>query len=138
MLKNEELIDTSRIITDHYRFKKLERKFKVKSIFFISCLLAISVVVIICVLQYGEYNANINQRYDYINQSEAFCNIIQFSEIDIISTPISFLLIILYILIYKRRVFLRNKFKYRNVGLPMIVSVWNKVNNFRYFKKDLI
>ncbi len=114
MLKNEELIDTSRIITDHYRFKKLERKFKVKSIFFISCLLAISVVVIICVLQYGEYNANINQRYDYINQSEAFCNIIQFSEIDIISTPISFLLIILYILIYKRRVFLRNKFKYRN------------------------
>ena len=76
MSKNEELIDTSRIITDHYKFKKLERKFKVKSIFFISCLLAISVVVIICVLQYDEYYANINQRYDYINQSEAFCNII--------------------------------------------------------------
>ena len=134
MSKNEELIDTSRIITDHYKFKKLERKFKVKSIFFISCLLAISVVVIICVLQYDEYYANINQRYDYINQSEAFCNIIQFSEIDVISTPISFLLIIIYILIYKRRVFLRNKFKYRNIGLPMIVSVWNKVNNFIFLK----
>ena len=80
------------------------------------------------------YYANINQRYDYINQSEAFCNIIQFSEIDVISTPISFLLIIMYILIYKRRVFLRNKFKYRNIGLPMIVSVWNKVNNFIFLK----
>ena len=85
-------------------------------------------------LQYDEYFAYVNQRYDYINQSEAFCNIIQFSEIDVISTPISFLLIIIYILIYKRRVFLRNKFKYRNIGLPMIVSVWNKVNNFIFLK----
>ena len=136
--EQEELIKTSEIIKNQYRFQKLEGKFRIKSIFLISCFLAISVIIIICMLQYDEYFAYINLRRSYINKTKAFCNLIEFSEIDVISTPISFLLIIIYILIYKRRVFLRNKFKYRNIGLPMIVSVWNKVNNFIFFKKDLI
>jgi hypothetical protein len=132
--EQEELIKTSEIIKNQYRFQKLEGKFRIKSIFLISCFLAISVIIIICLLQYDEYFAYINLRRSYINKTKAFCNLIEFSEIDVISTPISFLLIIMYILIYKRRVFLRNKFKYRNIGLPMIVSVWNKVNNFIFLK----
>ena len=67
-----------------------------------------------------------NGRNDYIDQTRSFCNAIQVSSIDIISTPISAALIILYIVLYKRRVFLRYKFKYRNIGLPMIFSCWSK------------
>jgi Na+/melibiose symporter-like transporter len=125
--KTDALNDTSNIIVDHYRFKKLEGKFRIKSIFLISCLLAIFVVVIICMLQYDEYSAYVNQRYDYINQTEKHCNATKLSSIDIISTPIAAFLLILYIIIYKRRRFLKNKFKYRNIGIPMTVSVWNKV-----------
>jgi hypothetical protein len=79
-------------------------------------------------LQYDEYFAYVNQRYDYINQTEKYCDATKpLSSIDIISTPIAAFLLILYIIIYKRRSFLKNKFKYRNIGIPMTVSVWNKV-----------
>ena len=38
--------------------------------------------------------------------------------------------LVLFVIMYKRRVFLRGKFKYRNIGLPMITSMWNKSNRF--------
>jgi hypothetical protein len=50
--------------------------------------------------------------------------------INVFSIPIAGCLIIFYIFLFKRRVFLRNKFKYRNIGLPMVVSCWNKENRF--------
>jgi hypothetical protein len=45
-----------------------------------------------------------------------------------VSTPLAAFLLIIFIIIYKRRVFLKNKFKYRNIGLPMTVSLWNKTD----------
>jgi hypothetical protein len=48
--------------------------------------------------------------------------------INVFSTPIAGCLIIFYSLLFRRRVFLRNKFKFSNIGLPMVVSCWNKEN----------
>jgi hypothetical protein len=48
--------------------------------------------------------------------------------INVFSIPIAGCLIIFYIFLFKRRVFLRNKFKFKYIGLPMIVSCWNKEN----------
>ncbi len=125
--ETEVLMKTSDVIYEHNRIQKLEKPFYIKIVFLISCLLSICSIIIICMLQYDKYFANINQRYDYLNETRGFCDKSELSTIDIISTPIAGFLIILYIIIYKRRVFLRNRFKYRNVGLPMVVSVWNKV-----------
>ena len=130
--EKEPLVRTSQIIWEHDRLKKIEGKHRVKIIFGISCLLAVSTVIAICMLYYDAYDAKINQRFDYFNNTNSFCDASQFSEIDLISTPIAACLIILYIIIYKRRVFLRNDFKYRNIGLPMVVSCWNKVNKSIY------
>ena len=125
--ENDPLVETSDIIYENYRRQKLEGKLRVRLIFCISSLLAICAIIVISVLQYDEYFALINDRQDYIANSQSFCNMIQLSNIDIVSTPIAGFLIFLYIIIYRRRVFLRNKYKYRNLGLPMIVSCWNKV-----------
>jgi hypothetical protein len=65
-----------------------------------------------------------------VDRTRSLCESIQISSIDIISTPIAGALIIFYIVLYKRRVFLRHKFRYRNVGVPMIVSCWNKRDRF--------
>lgn len=48
--------------------------------------------------------------------------------INVFSIPIAGCLIIFYSLLFKRRVFLRNKFKFSNIGLPMVISCWNKEN----------
>lgn len=123
----DQLIRTSDVIYEKYRQKRLEGSTRVILVFCISCLLSIAAIISICVLQYDEYIALLNDRIDYIANTAKFCNSIELSSIDIISTPIAGALLLLYIIIYRRRVFLRNKFKYRNIGLPMVVSCWDKV-----------
>ena len=108
----------------------LEGSLRVKLNFGISILLALGFVLAVFFIQFDEFTANLNDRDDYVKKAKSFCETSQFADIDIISTPIAASLIILYILIYRRRVFLRNKYKYRNIGLPMIVSCWNKVLKF--------
>ncbi len=58
-------------------------------------------------LQYDEYFALMNYRIDYFNKTHGFCNVVDFNNIDIISTPIAGALILFYIILFKRRVFLR-------------------------------
>jgi hypothetical protein len=118
---------TSEVIYENHRKQVLEGKIRTKLVFIPSVLLAASLIVIICFLNYDEYFAYINQRDDYVNSANDICGSLRFKKIDIISTPIASFLLILYALIYRRRIFLRNSFKYRNFGLPMIVSLWNKV-----------
>ena len=48
--------------------------------------------------------------------------------INVFSIPIAGVLIIFYSILYKRRNFLRNKFKFKHIGLPMVISCWNKEN----------
>ena len=116
--KNNRPSQTCQIIHEQHRWKKLEGRIRIILNFLLSLLLATGSIIIIGVLQYDEYFAFINQRQDYINATKSFCNVTAFDKIDIISTPISCVLILLYIILYKRRVFLRHKYKYRNIGLP--------------------
>ena len=82
--------------------------------------------------QYDEYenivnNKSLEQNTTYFNDtSSVLCQYINYYNINLYSTSVSVFLIILYILIYKRRVFKVKTFLYRNIGIPMIVSCWNK------------
>lgn len=137
--KKDVLSETSAIIYDHYRQQRLEGKIRAKLVLTVSVFLAASVIVIICALNYDEYFAYINQRTDYVNSAKDICNSTKYVNIDFVSTPIAAALLILYVIIYRRRVFLRRKFKYRNLGLPMIVSCWNKVLYINYlFGKEIV
>ena len=129
MKKTGLLRKTSEIIYENFRKRRLEGYTRSKLVLAVSVLLAASVIIIICMLKYDDYFAYINQRDDYVNSVQSTCANTKFLEISVISTPIAISLLILYTIIYKRRVFLREKFKFRNFGLPMIISVWNKVNN---------
>lgn len=126
----EPLVATSQIIYEHHRQHKLEGRLRVRLVFFISILLAISFVITVFLIQYDVAYANLNDRTDYVDNGKSFCAASHFAEIDIISTPIAASLLVLYSVIYRRRCFLRNKYKYRNLGLPMVVSAWNKSNRF--------
>ena len=125
-LMPDSRVHTSHIIQEKYRQRRIEGVFRSKFVFLISMILSVAAIILVGILQYDEYFAYINQRYDYINATRNFCDRIDVSNIDVISTPIAAFLLIIFIIIYKRRVFLRNKFKYRNFGLPMIVSLWDK------------
>ena len=113
-------------IYESERIKKLEGKKRTMCLIFLSCFLALCAIVSTTLLQYDEYFAYINDRNDYIASSKEFCHKILFYNIDLVSTPIAGFLIIIYILLYKRRVLWVNKIKYRNVGMPMMVSLWSK------------
>jgi len=115
------LTSTSDVIYEEYRKKNLEGNLRIKLIFLISCLLSLGSIIAICMMQYDAYFAFINQRDDYVANIKAFCSVTEYYNIDLISTPIAGALLLLYIIIYRRRVFLRNKFKYRNIGVPMIL-----------------
>ena len=128
MMTEDSRQKTSEIIYENFRQKRLQGNFRTFLIFLLSCLLAISAIVSISILQYDEYFAYINDRNDYIENSQSLCQKISYSNIDIISTPIAGLLLIIYIIMYKRRLLWVNKFKYRNVGLPMMVSLWRKTD----------
>lgn len=130
---------TSEPIYEAYRREQLEGNVRSRLVFFLSTFLAISAITTIGLLQYDEFIAYINDRHDYIERTKFFCNQIEFSNIDLVATPIAVFLVLLYILIYKRRVFLRNKFRYRNIGVPMMVSCWNKTDRmFSAFTYGLI
>jgi len=121
---------TSEIIYQRHRRRKLEKKYHTLILFFISILLSIGTIFIISLVNYDEVIAVKNDRMDYLNTTHSLCDNITYGVIDLISTPIAAALLVLYIILYKRRVFLRDKFKYRNIGLPMIVTIWNKWNKF--------
>lgn len=127
-------------IYEAHRRRQLESKIRSKPILLASSLLAISSIAAIGLLQYFEYIAYIDDdQQGYIQKSKSLCGYIDVAQIDIISSPTAIALIILYILLYKRRVFLRNKFRYRNVGLPMMVSCLNKTDRlFSAFTYGLI
>lgn len=130
---------TSEPIYETYRREQLEGNIRSRLVFFLSTFLAISAIIAIALLQYDEFIAFINDRDDYIERTKLLCNQIEFSNIDLVATPIAFFLILLYVLIYKRRVFLRSKCRYRNIGVPMIVSCWNKTDRmFSAFTYGLI
>ena len=95
-------------------------------VFLISCAISITVVILIGFLQYHQYENIINNKTSGIGKKSFICRAIDTDNINVISSIAAALLILLYIFIYKRRVFLVDKFKYKNIGLPAIISCWNK------------
>lgn len=124
----EDSASTCDVIYEKYRKKKLEGTSRSRVVFLISTFICLSAVTSIALFQYDEYFAYMNDRFDYINGTKSYCQKFGISNIDLISTPIAAFLILFYILLYKRRVFLRDKYKYRNIGVPMINSCWSKEN----------
>jgi hypothetical protein len=119
---------TSEPIYEAFRRRQLEGKARSRMVFVMSSILAICGVFTITILQYDDYQAFVKNRLKYINATKVFCDKTDIANVDLLSTPIAIGLIIFYTILYKRRVFWRNKYRYRNVGLPMIVSCWNKTN----------
>ena len=123
---------TSDVIHHTYRRKRLEGNFRLWLVFLASILIGITGIAFIGILQYDEYFAFINDRSDYIINSKNFCTSTTKANIEYISTSIAGALLIFYVILYKRRIYLREKFKYRNIGLPMITSLWSKKDRFFY------
>lgn len=106
------------MIYEKYRRKKLNKgKLSLSILTLLSIILMISALFSIGLLQYDEYNAFINKRVKYIYESKTFCTKFYLGSIDLISTPIGILNSIICILLHKRRTFLTNRFKYKNIGL---------------------
>ena len=121
---------TCEVIYERSRRLKLEGSTRTFLIFLLSIVLSIGAITSISLLQYDEFFAFVNDRQDYIFASQAYCEKVSSADIDILSTSISGALILIYVVLYKRRVFLRNRFKYRNVGIPMMISMWKKDDRF--------
>ena len=128
--ERDHLIDTCDIIYEKHRRRKLEKKYLNLILFSISIVLALGTIIIISFVNYDQVFAAINDRSDYLDSTYSACDRTTYGVIDIISTPIAGALLILYAVLYKRRVFLRDKYKYNNIGLPMITTSWNKTNRF--------
>ena len=129
-LKNDPRLHTSRVIYEKNRKRKLQGKVRSILVFSVSIILTLVTIALMGVLQYDDYFAFVNQRYDYLIQFKDYCDTINFGNVDVISTPIAGFLTIIYIVIYKRREFLVDKLRYRNIGLPMITSCWSKQYRF--------
>ena len=121
-------------IYENYRRKNLETKLKFKLIYFITVILTLNGVGSITLYQYNAYIDYFIQTKKENTLASSFICIKEFNSfnIDIISTSFSFILLILYAFMYKRRNFLRNKFKFKHFGIPMIISCWNKVKYLIY------
>ena len=120
--RDDPLLETSKIIyVNHLKNAQKGRLI----IILASIVLTIMAILTICLLQYSKYTDFKNKNYE--NKTIWLCYASQISNIDMISTPISFVLILFYIVIYKRRVLMRDRFKFRNFGIPMMSSCWKKV-----------
>jgi hypothetical protein len=130
----------SQTVYERDRRLKLEGKKRVTCILVVSSLLAICSFTTISLLIFNSYWAYLNFRDDYLDQIESFCYVFdQLVNVQTISTSVGAGLIVYYILLFKRRVFLRDRFKYRNVGIPMVISSWNKTDRlFTSFVYGLI
>ena len=117
-LKDNIIRNTCEPIYELIRKRELEGLQRRKAILILSIFISFCAIAIIAFLQHDELSAYHAQRMDYINSSHIFCNIVDIANVDIISTPLAMSIVVFYIFIYKRRVFLRNDYKFRNIGLP--------------------
>lgn len=106
------------------------RRFDYLIICILSIIVTITSVVLIAVLQSDEYHAVLDDRFEYINATTSFCKVLNMSDIDIISTPIAFLLICIFAFLSKRRSLCRKKCKWPYLGLPQIIGVFSKRSRF--------
>jgi hypothetical protein len=128
--QKDSLKETCDVIYERYRRNKLEKNYLKLIRFLISLVLSIGTIVLISLVNYDVVNAVKNNQTKYLDSVQETCNKITYGVIDLITTPVSIALTVFYVIIYKRRIFLVNNFKYKNIGLPMITTIWNK--SFRF------
>ena len=128
--QEDHLKSTCEIIYERHRRKKLEQKYFSLIIFSISIILSIGTILCITFVNYDEAFAAKNQRTDYLESTHSSCEKISYGVIDLISTPVAIALVMFYVVLYKRRIFIRDKYKYKNIGLPMILTNWSKSTRF--------
>ncbi len=109
-------------------FNNGDSKIKPYLLTIIPIIITAASITLIIWLQYDSYNSFINGNFTNVNDKNDGLCFEKDNYINIISTPIAIFLILIYLFLFKRRSFLINKFKYKKIGLPMIVSCWNKEN----------
>ena len=81
----------------------------------LSGILTIISLTFIALLQLDSYYES-----NYVNKTDFFCGENKLLQIDYLSTIMSVVLIIFYIILNKRRSLFRDKFKFKYIGIPMI------------------
>ena len=118
-------VKISSMIYDAHLFNSIPI-FRMLILLLISFFLSAYFIFDIALHQYDQYNNYINGNNADWNETKEICKFNFYSNLNVTSIILVIPLIILYILIFKRRVFLSGTFKFRNIGLPSIVSCWNK------------
>ena len=117
-----------RLFIDYMEHKNLVKKYERTIIIFLSIFLSISLLIIIGLTQYDVYDGYFKQRNFYLIDGAYLCYYINLTDIDCIMTPLSVIILIIFTFLYKRRSCCLNKCTWRNIGLPMITSLWNKTD----------
>jgi hypothetical protein len=115
-------------LNDHIIRKNPYGKHEGIFVFLCSLFLSIAVLITIGILQYDVYDALLKIRLSYIKDGAGMCVAVDFHNFDILTTPFAAFLLIIFIFLYKRRVLCVNKCSWKHIGLPMIVSLWNKTD----------
>ena len=125
--ENSKNLEISSIIHDVYYSNKTP-PFRQRILFLISTLFSFLSIFLIGKIQVDNFNALVNNRTLNLNETLPICQAININNVNYFSVALAFLLILLYVTMYKRRVFLIKLCRFRNMGLPMIVSCWNKTD----------
>ena len=88
-------------------------------ILIISSIISFLTIFFIGKIQVDIYDGYINSNMTLYSSNSTFCQDLYLANINIIASVTALPLIILYIVIYKRRVFLVKRCKFRNIGLPV-------------------
>jgi hypothetical protein len=113
-------------------FEAFCRKNETRQQFIIIASFSIILLVICCttlgIIQYQNYVELTNNITN--TESQETCAILDYGNFEIVLSTISLFIMIVYVVLHKRRSLLRNKFAMQNIGLPSIVSCWNKTDRF--------
>jgi len=122
--------NTSDIIYETYRQRRVDRKHihANKSLFSVSLLIAFASILTVFYVIYDQYTDYYNGKDNYLNATSVYCHTSRFGSIDTVTVTIASIILLVFISVYKRRVLLVGLYKFQNIGLPMLVSVWNKTD----------
>jgi hypothetical protein len=115
-----------------YESSQQKHKSKIWSIVIvvISIIFACCCIGIVAYMQFYTYDCLVRNDTVPLIQLELTCKTIYYGNFEIMSGPSALLIIIFYIILYKRRTFLVERFRFQHIGLPMIVSCWSKTDRF--------
>ena len=116
------------------KFKTLRGNVGTK-LFAIIITIASSIVILIAIglIQFEEYKSF---HENFIKKNESFnssfnlnppiCYIVDLNGFNLLTTPFASIIMIIFIVLHKRRSLCMNRCNWKNVGLPMSISLWSK------------